>query len=143
MENVTRHHVTSRIVRLEAGAFAFVILLLWFDEAFDLPARLPGGGPTPFNWHEALVESLVIAVFGAAIVAVTRRLLARVQHLEGILPICAACKAIRDEQGRWHPVESYVRARTAADFTHGICPDCARRLYPDLVGDAPDDRPQA
>lgn len=51
--------------------------------------------------------------------------------LQGLLPICASCKKIRDEQGRWDHVESYIRQRSQADFTHGICPECARRLYPD------------
>lgn len=53
------------------------------------------------------------------------------RSLQGLLPICSSCKKIRDEQGQWNAIESYVRARSEVDFTHGICPDCARRLYPD------------
>jgi hypothetical protein len=53
----------------------------------------------------------------------------RIRRLEGILPICAACKRIRDG-GRWRPVESYVAANSEATFSHGICPECALRLYP-------------
>jgi hypothetical protein len=51
--------------------------------------------------------------------------------LQGLLPICSACKKIRDEKGQWNQIESYIRSRSEADFTHGICPECARRLYPD------------
>ena len=58
--------------------------------------------------------------------------LAQVKVLTGLLPICASCKKIRDEQGRWNSVEKYIRERSTAEFTHGICPDCARRLYPEL-----------
>lgn len=58
--------------------------------------------------------------------------LQEVKTLEGILPICASCKKIRDDEGRWHPVEEYVRDRTKAEFSHGICPDCAKKLYPDF-----------
>jgi hypothetical protein len=54
----------------------------------------------------------------------------RVRRLEGILPICASCKRIRDG-GTWQSVEGYVTARSDAQFSHGICPDCAARLYPD------------
>lgn len=54
-------------------------------------------------------------------------------RLEGLLPICAGCKAIRDEEGRWVPVERYVGARSAAEFSHGLCPDCAARLYPEYA----------
>jgi len=50
--------------------------------------------------------------------------------LRGILPICASCKKIRDDQGAWNQVESYIRQHTEAEFTHGICPDCARTLFP-------------
>jgi len=57
---------------------------------------------------------------------------ARLGHsLQGLLPICSSCKKIRDEQGRWNPIETYIRSRSEADFSHGICPECAGRLYPD------------
>ena len=53
-------------------------------------------------------------------------------RLEGLLPICAGCKKIRDDQQAWVAVEEYVAARTPVAFTHGICPDCRARLYPEL-----------
>ena len=59
--------------------------------------------------------------------------LGQVKTLSGLLPICAACKNIRDDQGYWHQVEVFVRAHSQADFTHGICPDCMRQLYPGLA----------
>lgn len=59
--------------------------------------------------------------------------LAEVKKLSGLLPICASCKKIRDDKGYWRQIESYIRDHSEADFSHGICPDCARRLYPDLV----------
>lgn len=58
--------------------------------------------------------------------------LARVKTLSGLLPICASCKKIRDDKGYWQQVETYIRQRSEADFTHGICPDCAERLYPEF-----------
>ncbi|HXE90262.1 MAG TPA: hypothetical protein VNK82_04785 [Terriglobales bacterium] len=59
-------------------------------------------------------------------------MLAEVKTLRGLLPVCASCKKIRDEQGNWNPMETYIRARSEAEFSHGICPDCARRLYPEM-----------
>lgn len=50
--------------------------------------------------------------------------------LGGLLPICMACKNIRTESGSWVKIEEYITDRSEADFTHGICPDCMRRLYP-------------
>jgi PAS domain S-box-containing protein len=57
--------------------------------------------------------------------------LTKVKTLSGLLPICAACKKIRDDKGYWTQVEVYVSEHSEADFTHSICPDCAQRLYPD------------
>jgi NO-binding membrane sensor protein with MHYT domain len=54
---------------------------------------------------------------------------AEVKTLRGLLPICANCKRIRSDSGAWEQVESYVRARTHAEFSHAICPDCMTRLY--------------
>jgi len=56
--------------------------------------------------------------------------LSQVKTLSGLLPICASCKRIRDDQGAWQPIEVYIRERSDAEFTHGLCPDCIRKLYP-------------
>jgi phosphoserine phosphatase RsbU/P len=56
--------------------------------------------------------------------------LARIKTLRGLLPICASCKKIRDDQGYWQKVESYLAEHTNAEFTHGLCPDCLGQLYP-------------
>ncbi len=53
-----------------------------------------------------------------------------VKTLRGILPICSSCKKIRDDNNNWVQMEVYVRDRTEADFSHGICPDCVKKLYP-------------
>ena len=57
--------------------------------------------------------------------------LAHVKTLSGLLPICASCKKIRDDKGYWQQVETYIKDRSDADFTHGICPECVKRLYPE------------
>ncbi len=57
--------------------------------------------------------------------------LAQVKTLSGLLPICASCKKIRNDNGYWEAVETYVSEHSDADFTHGICPECVQRLYPE------------
>ncbi len=57
--------------------------------------------------------------------------LAEVQTLQGILPICSHCKSVRDDGGYWHQVEVYMHRRSAAQFSHSICPDCMQRHYPE------------
>jgi len=57
--------------------------------------------------------------------------LRNIKTLRGLLPICASCKKIRDDGGYWQRVESYISQHTNAEFTHGLCPDCLDKLYPD------------
>jgi PAS domain S-box-containing protein len=59
--------------------------------------------------------------------------LGNIKTLRGLLPICASCKKIRDDRGYWQKVESYISDHTQAEFTHGICPECLRRLYPEYT----------
>gem|GEM_PF-2735609 len=59
--------------------------------------------------------------------------LANVKKLSGMLPICSACKKVRDDSGYWSQIEDYVRRHSEAQFSHGICPDCMRSLYPDMA----------
>ena len=54
----------------------------------------------------------------------------QIKVLTGLLPICANCKKIRDDQGYWNQIESYIQEHSDARFSHGICPDCAKVLYP-------------
>ena len=57
--------------------------------------------------------------------------LAKVRQLEGLLPICAGCKKIRDDKGYWQQIEGYISAHSKAVFSHGICPECMKKLYPE------------
>lgn len=61
-----------------------------------------------------------------------RDALDRVKLLSGLLPICASCKRIKDSAGNWNSMERYISERSNAEFTHGICPDCAKKLYPEF-----------
>ena len=59
--------------------------------------------------------------------------LKRVRVLQGLIPICAGCKKIRDDAGYWTQLEEYIRDHSEADFTHGFCPECLERLYGDWL----------
>ena len=58
-----------------------------------------------------------------------------IKTLRGIIPICASCKKIRDDKGYWQQVEAYVSRHTEAQFSHGVCPDCMKKLYPEFCED--------
>lgn len=62
--------------------------------------------------------------------------LAHVKQLRGLLPICASCKKIRDDAGYWNQIDSYIRKHTDVEFSHSICPDCMKKLYPEFADDA-------
>jgi uncharacterized PurR-regulated membrane protein YhhQ (DUF165 family) len=66
-----------------------------------------------------------------------KKALSEVKTLRGFLPICSICKNVRDDQGYWNKIESYIKAHSEAEFSHGICPECAKKHYPDfdLYGD--------
>lgn len=81
----------------------------------------------------------VLAKQASALIEMRRTLielneaLATIKLLGGIIPICASCKKIRDEDGAWNVLEVYIQQHSEARFSHGICPDCTQRLYPDLL----------
>ncbi len=70
-----------------------------------------------------------------ALIGRLQEALDQLQILKGILPICGACKRIRDSQGHWQQLEAYISAHSEAVFSHSVCPECARKLYPGLCDD--------
>jgi hypothetical protein len=65
-------------------------------------------------------------------IAKLQNALGDVTQLSGLLPICAYCKKIRDDKGYWNQIEAYLQKHTEAEFSHGICPDCEKKIYADL-----------
>lgn len=80
------------------------------------------------NAMSALARQVIALLELRRVSAQLAESLGRVKTLEGLLPICAWCKRIRDEAGSWSTVERYVSARTDTSFTHGICPDCLKEV---------------
>lgn len=93
------------------------------------------------------IIGLIMVVFGAAVFVIItnplvekmaktikalQKALDEVKTLGGLLPICASCKKIRDDKGYWQQIEVFIRDRSDAEFSHGICPECTEKLYPDL-----------
>lgn len=84
----------------------------------------------------ALIRIVVLSAFSFVIdraASQTQKLSREVQILEGLLPVCTFCKKIRDQKDQWQPMETYITARTAATFSHGICPDCLKEHYGDVL----------
>jgi sigma-B regulation protein RsbU (phosphoserine phosphatase) len=121
----------------------YIIMLTAKSEKADIVAGLEAGAndylAKPFNPGElrARVEvgrrMIEMQDALAAKIKELHHALDQIKTLRGIVPICSNCKQIRDDQGFWNQVENYVRDHSEAQFTHGICPDCLVKLYPQYV----------
>ncbi len=92
----------------------------------------------PFNENDLRI-TVEMALFKAKfekervdLIQKLQEALNKVKTLSGLIPICASCKKIRDDQGYWQAVESYICSRSEASFSHSLCPNCLCRLYPDI-----------
>jgi DNA-binding NtrC family response regulator len=133
----------------EAGPFPIVVMTSYGNERIAVEALKAGAldyvvkSPEAFagmsrtlehalrEW-ELLRERKQAEAQRELLIADLQAALAKVRQLSGFLPICAQCKKIRDDQGYWNQVEMYVGKHTEAKFSHGICPDCIKKLYPEL-----------
>ncbi|MBE0583952.1 MAG: PAS domain-containing protein [Desulfofustis sp.] len=105
----------------------------WF-EAHISPIAATEGQPRMVIWiafnittlHNTLIdkEKLIVKL---------QKALGEIKTLRGILPICAHCKKIRDDSGYWNQLETYIKEHSEADLSHGICPDCLKKHYPDYA----------
>ncbi len=133
-------------VGLRSGAYISVVAAgTWF--VADYASGHPYSSPV-IAGSNGLTEFMACIVV-AAIASVVRRQLraheklnaelfatmAQIKRLEGLLPICAACKQIRNESGEWEVMEKYITTHSEAQFSHSVCPNCARQLYPQYVGE--------
>jgi integral membrane sensor domain MASE1 len=129
--------VTTGIVALNFG----VIIALWFFR-FDL-VRLSE------LQLLMIVNCIVCLLMGVAvterkeaeaereqIIEKLQEALKQVKQLSGFIPICASCKKIRDDKGFWNDVAEYITEHSEAQFTHGLCPDCMKKWYPDYVAES-------
>lgn len=104
-----------------------------FLELRTTPLTGPKGQPTGYLiLLRDVTERHDAEVLRESLIAGLRAALAEVKTLSGLLPICCHCKKIRDQQDQWHQLEAYLTQYTEVMLTHGLCPDCFKRLYPEL-----------
>ncbi len=123
-------------IALVLGAVLCVIRFFIQYAGWGIPHTLP---VAVINASLRLGVLLFITYLVGRLSQQTQALRARVRTLEGILPTCAFCKDIRDESGNWQEIEDYVTSRTAARFSHGVCPECAKEHYGDILEKAKTD----
>ncbi|WP_457916970.1 PAS domain-containing protein [Candidatus Lokiarchaeum ossiferum] len=92
------------------------------------------GTPTRFiGTHTDITERKIAEREKEKLINDLQTALSHVKQLGGLLPICAECKKVRDDAGYYHQIEDFLRSNSDIEFSHGLCPDCARRLYPDFI----------
>lgn len=104
-----------------------VFLTSWAEDEFLQRAKVTepfGYLVKPYNIRE-LRSTIEMALYKA-------RMEAKVKKLSGMLPICAGCKKIRDDRGYWQQIEKYIQEHSEALFSHSMCPDCIKKMYPDI-----------
>lgn len=133
--------VCRRIREVATERPPYIIMLTTKGETADIVAGLVAGADDyltkPFDANELYARVdvgrrlLDLRAVLAGKVEELRDALAQIKTLRGTVPICACCKKIRDDKGYWKQVEVYVRDHTEAQFSHGICPECSAKLYPE------------
>lgn len=146
MPELTGPEVCSRVRDRHWDIAPYLILVTSRDDMSDIVRGLEAGADDyltkPFKAGELRARIRV----GERVVRLQQRLASRVQELEdalakvneleGLMPICSYCKKVRDDGNYWHQVEEYIGARSAARFSHGVCPTCyEKHLKPHLGED--------
>jgi len=120
MDSRRRPH---RILVYEAIGFLAILVLIWIDEFFEFPERFLKAYTSHPELAEGAVETFAILAIAATILLMTRRLAARLFHLERFLRVCAWCRKIHHEGG-WVSLEDYFSSGFDTKTTHGMCPEC-------------------
>ena len=106
-----------------------IYVSLSISPIYDIEGRIIGASTIALD----ITERKQAALERERLVNELQQALAKVRTLSGMLPICANCKKIRDDKGYWNQIESYISEHSDTVFSHGICPECAQKLYPDFI----------
>lgn len=106
------------------------IIVLRFIITFGIVTMIGYGLESARDFNSKMLEEKNLALLQEKQQLETA--LKEINTLSGLIPICSSCKKIRNDEGYWEQVETYIKNHSGADFTHGICPDCIAKLYPDF-----------
>jgi len=134
-------NMKSKTLRVLCISQAVILLLFLFltlgNEIVDVPHYIFNDAPTSYSQRSGEITiEIAIFIFVMVIqIILFRKLYSRIRILEGFIPICANCKKVRSQEEQWEKIEKYITEHSLARFSHSICPDCVKQLYPDLYND--------
>ena len=117
----------SRVLWYESFGFVFLIALSWIGNSQGLSQLLFGGGPHQPDWRDSALQTLVILYVWAIVWGLTRMLVQRLHYLGSFLRLCAWCRKVGHD-GKWTRIEEYLARDFRIPVTHGMCPDCRKRM---------------
>jgi hypothetical protein len=116
----------AKVLLFQSLGFVAIIVLSWINELLGLRTLILGDHPYISDFRESTLEMLFVLAVWLIIVGSTRRVLARVNHLEGFMRVCSWCRRIGSE-GRWLALEEFMSRRFETPTSHGICEECLKR----------------
>jgi len=123
----TAFYQNEHRVQCKDGSYKWILdrgkILTWTEDG--QPLRVVGT-------HTDITSKKKIELENQHLIKELSEALDKVKLLSGFLPICASCKKIKDDKGYWNQIENYIIDHSEAEFSHGFCPDCVRKLYPDV-----------
>lgn len=134
----TKRSITRSLIAYQLAAFGMLLFLIVGDEVFDFPHTVFGADATPLNWPETAIEAAYVLLLALFSIFVTTALVRKVRYLEGFISICMHCRKVRVGT-QWQPLEQYIQSHSEASLSHGLCPECLEKHYPD-VGPAGEQR---
>ena len=129
---------TLRLLTISQVTIVILLLCLTLgNEMIDVPHYVFNDAPTSYSQRigEVIIELAIFSIVMAIQTLWFRNLYQRIKLLEGLIPICANCRNIRSRENQWEQMERYITRHSLAQFSHTICPDCARKLYPEFYKD--------
>ena len=132
----------SKTIRLLTICQAAIILLFLCltvgNEIIDIPHHVFKDAPTLYSqrYGEIAIELFIFFIVATIQILLSIKLYKRIRVLEGFIPICAKCKKVRNAENQWEQMEKYITQHSLATFSHSICPDCTRQLYPDFYNNS-------
>ena len=120
---ISKIHALKGALIYEIMGFVFIIAICWVTELYD----------PPFNQSQVLAETISIILIGGITVYFTWQLVRRIKYLEGFMVICASCKRVRGADGKWVSLEATISRKSDLQFSHGVCPECAEKLYGEFL----------